>query len=154
MPSRRAVKDGIAGSGRIEAARVARLGTLGKDGRIHLVPICFALDGDRLYTATDAKPKRSRALARLANVRANPEVCVLIDHWDEDWSALWWVRLRGRASVLESGPQHERAIALLRAKYSQYAHDPLGPVIAVEVEERRAWSAKEIRAAPARPDAT
>jgi PPOX class probable F420-dependent enzyme len=125
----------------VALARVARLGTLTPEGRLHLVPICFALDGDRLYTTVDAKPKRSRALQRLANVRANPEVCVLVDRWDEDWSALWWVRLRGRARVLETGEEHERALGLLRAKYVQYAQDPLGPVIAVDIEERRSWSA-------------
>jgi PPOX class probable F420-dependent enzyme len=126
---------------RVETARVARLGTLTPDGRLHLVPVCFALDRETLYTAVDAKPKRSRALQRLENVRASPEVCVLVDEWHEDWSQLWWVRLRGRARVLEGGDELTRAHALLRAKYEQYADDPLGTVIAVDVEERRDWSA-------------
>jgi len=126
---------------RVADARVARLGTLTRAGQVHLVPICFVLDGDRLYTAVDGKPKRSRALRRLENVRAHPEACVLIDGWDEDWSKLWWVRLRGRAVVLEGGPEHERALQLLRAKYGQYAEDPLGPVIAVVLGEWRSWSA-------------
>jgi PPOX class probable F420-dependent enzyme len=126
---------------RVETARVARLATLTPDGRPHLVPVCFALDGQTLYTSVDAKPKRSRALQRLENVRANPEVCVLVDEWHEDWSLLWWVRLRGRARVLEAGEELARAHELLRAKYEQYAEDLLGPVIAVDVEEQRGWSA-------------
>jgi PPOX class probable F420-dependent enzyme len=126
---------------RVETARVARLGTLAPDGRLHLVPICFAVADDTLYTSVDSKPKRSRALQRLENVRANAEVCVLVDEWHEDWSLLWWVRLRGRARVLEEGEEEARAHALLRAKYEQYAADPLGPVIAVDLAERRAWSA-------------
>jgi PPOX class probable F420-dependent enzyme len=130
---------------RVDEARAACLATLTPEGRLHVVPICFALESSTLYTAVDAKPKRSRTLQRLANVRANPDVCVLVDHYDEDWSRLWWVRLRGRARVLESGPEHERALALLRGKYEQYRHDPLGPVIAMEIEEWGAWSASESR---------
>jgi PPOX class probable F420-dependent enzyme len=120
---------------------VARLATLTPGGRLHLVPICFALAGDVLYSAVDRKPKRSRELKRLENVRAHPEVCVLVDEWDEDWSKLWWVRLRGRARVLEIGPEQGRAHELLRARYEQYRDDPLGPVIAVDLDEWRAWSA-------------
>jgi PPOX class probable F420-dependent enzyme len=125
---------------RLTAARVARLATTDPDGRPHLVPIVFALDGDTLYTAVDRKPKRSQALKRLENVRANAHACILIDEWHEDWSQLWWVRLRGPARVLEQGAERERAVELLRAKYAQYAGDPLeGPVIAVDVEEWRGW---------------
>jgi PPOX class probable F420-dependent enzyme len=123
---------------------VARLGTLTPDGRLHLVPICFALADDVLYTAVDSKPKRSRELQRLENVRANPAVSVLVDEWHEDWSQLWWVRLRGRARVVADGPEHERALTLLRAKYEQYRDDPLGPVIAVDVAEWRGWSASGV----------
>ena len=82
-------------------ARVARLATVDEQGRPHVVPICFAVDGDLLYTAVDAKPKRTRELRRLRNVEANPAVEVVIDHWDEDWSRLWWVRLSGQARVVE-----------------------------------------------------
>jgi PPOX class probable F420-dependent enzyme len=106
------------------------------------VPICFVLDGDTLYSAVDAKPKRSRTLRRLENVRAEPDVAVLVDEYAEEWSALWWVRLRGRARVIEEGDEHERAAGLLRRKYPQYAADPLeGPVLAVEIDEWRGWSA-------------
>jgi PPOX class probable F420-dependent enzyme len=127
---------------RVEEARVGRLGSLDPSGRLHLVPICFALEGSTLYSAVDAKPKRSRALRRLDNVRVNPDVCVLVDRYEEDWSLLWWVRLRGRARVLEPGAEQERATRLLRRKYVQYRGDPLdGPVLAVEIEEWRSWSA-------------
>ena len=93
--------------------------------------------GDVLYTAVDEKPKRTRALQRLRNIEANPRVEVLIDHWDEDWSRLWWVRLRGTARIVED----RHAVELLTAKYPQYAeHPPAGPVIAVEIEERSEWT--------------
>ena len=75
--------------------------TVGADGRPHVVPICFALDGDTLYTAVDSKPKSTRRLRRLANIEANPAVEIVIDHWDEDWSRLWWVRLSGRARIVD-----------------------------------------------------
>jgi len=119
----------------VAAARVARLATAGRDGRPHVVPICFVLDGETLYTAVDEKPKRTRRLKRLENIEANPQVEVLIDHWDEDWSRLWWVRLRGTARIVED----RRAVELLRAKYPQYRDAALGPVVAVEVQERSVW---------------
>ena len=119
-------------------ARVARLATVAPDGRPHVVPICFAVEDDTLYTAIDEKPKRTRALQRLRNIEADPRVEVLIDHWDEDWSRLWWVRLRGRARIVEDG----RALELLAAKYEQYRREPpSGPVIAVAIETRLSWAA-------------
>jgi PPOX class probable F420-dependent enzyme len=125
---------------RVAAARVARLATLDPDGRAHLVPIVFVLDGDTLYTAVDAKPKRSRRLRRIENARERPDVTVLVDHYQDDWSALWWVRLRGRARVLESGEEAERALDLLTSKYEQYTHErPAPPVLAINVTEWRAW---------------
>ena len=90
---------------RVRASRVSRLATADPDGRIHLVPIVFALSGDTLYTAVDAKPKRSRVLRRMENARARPDVAVLVDRYDEDWSLLWWVRLQGRARVLDDGDE-------------------------------------------------
>jgi PPOX class probable F420-dependent enzyme len=127
---------------RVAAARVGRLATVDAEGRPHLVPICFALEGETLYSAVDEKPKRSRRLKRLANIRANPRVSVIADRWDEDWSRLWWVRVDGRAEVLEDGPEVERARALLAAKYEQYrAEPPRGPVIAVQIETWRGWQA-------------
>lgn len=129
--------------GRVAAARVARLATIDPDGRPNLVPICFALAGDVLYTAVDHKPKRSARLRRLENVRARPSATVIVDHYEEDWSRLWWVRLRGPARVEEPGSaEHDRAVALLAGKYGQYRRrPPEGPVIAVEALEWRLWSA-------------
>ena len=126
---------------RLATARVARLATTDPDGRPHVVPIVFALEGDTLYSAVDSKPKRSRRLRRVENARARPDVTVLVDHYEEDWCELWWIRLRGRARVLESGEEHDRAIALLAEKYPQYrAEPPAGPVLAVDVVEIRTWS--------------
>jgi PPOX class probable F420-dependent enzyme len=127
---------------RVQAARVARLATLGAGGRPHLVPICFALEADTLYSAVDEKPKRSRRLQRLENIRRRPEVSVLVDHYEEDWARLWWVRLDGTATVHEDGPERERGLELLVAKYEQYrAERPTGPVIAIRIEQWRGWSA-------------
>jgi PPOX class probable F420-dependent enzyme len=127
---------------RVAAARVARLATLDEDGRPHLVPICFVLDGETLYSAVDRKPKRSARLRRIENVRARPQATVLVDEYDEDWSRLWWVRLRGAARVLDEGPERERALELLSQKYGQYrAEPPGGPVLALDTVEWRAWSA-------------
>lgn len=120
---------------------MARLATTDGDGRPHLVPIVFALDGETLYSAVDSKPKRSRRLRRIENARARPDVTVLVDHYDDDWSRLWWIRLRGRARVLDEGEEHDRALALLAEKYPQYrAEPPGGPVLAVDVVEVRTWS--------------
>jgi PPOX class probable F420-dependent enzyme len=127
---------------RLTAARTAKLATTDPDGRPHLVPIVFALDGDTLYSAVDRKPKRSRTLRRIENARARPEVTILVDHYTEDWERLWWIRLRGRARVLDDGPERERALDLLAEKYPQYHQAPPdGSVLAVDVEEVRTWSA-------------
>jgi PPOX class probable F420-dependent enzyme len=127
---------------RLTAARVARLATTDPDGRPHLVPIVFALEGDTLYSAVDRKPKRSRRLRRIENARVRPDVTILVDHYDEDWGRLWWIRLRGRARVLDEGEERERAIALLQEKYPQYRREPPdGPVLAVDVTEVRDWTA-------------
>ena len=128
---------------RVAEARVARLATVDPDGRPHLVPITFALDGETVYSAVDAKPKRSRTLRRIENARRRPDVTVLVDHYDEAWTRLWWVRLRGRARVLDRGEEAARALALLTAKYEQYREAPPGlPVLAVDVEEWRGWAAR------------
>ena len=127
---------------RLTAARVARLATTDPDGRPHLVPIVFALDGDTLYSAVDRKPKRSSKLQRIENARARPDVTILVDHYEEDWSRLWWIRLRGRARVLDDGEERDRALVLLQEKYPQYLTEPPdGPVLAVDVTEVREWSA-------------
>jgi PPOX class probable F420-dependent enzyme len=126
---------------RVSSARVARLGTVGADGRPHLVPFCFVLDGDDVLSAVDAKPKSTTKLRRLRNVRANPRVSVLVDHYEEDWDRLWWVRLDGRAEVFEAGPQAERAVRLLSDKYEQYrSAPPAGPVLSIHVEHWAGWA--------------
>ena len=128
-------------AGRVATARVARLATIDPDGRPHVVPMCFALSGGVLYSAVDRKPKRSRDLRRLRNVRERGWATVLVDHYEEDWSALWWVRLRGRARVLEDGAEFRDALALLTEKYPQYRREPPpGPVVAVDVTDWRAWT--------------
>ena len=129
---------------RVASARVARLATIEDDGRAHLVPICFAVEGERLFNAVDGKPKRSRDLRRLRNLRARPWATVLVDHYEEDWTRLWWARLRGPAEVLEDGDAARRALALLIAKYPQYQRDPpAGPVMAMRLAEWRGWSAQD-----------
>jgi PPOX class probable F420-dependent enzyme len=127
---------------RVADARVGRLATSEGDGPPHLVPVCFVLSGDTVYSAVDRKPKRTRQLRRLANVRARPAATLLVDEYADDWSRLWWVRLRGPARVLEDGQERLSALALLREKYPQYvAQPPDGAVLALDVSEWRAWSA-------------
>jgi PPOX class probable F420-dependent enzyme len=126
---------------RFAAARVARLATADAAGRPHLVPVAFAVVEDTIYSAVDAKPKRTRALRRLANVRENPAVAMLVDRWDEDdWAALWWVRADGRGRVIDSeDPEARRAVELLRERYP--AQRDAGEVLAVEVERWSGWAA-------------
>lgn len=125
---------------RLAAAPVARLATVTSGGRPHVVPCCFVLAGDVIWSAVDAKPKSTLALRRIANLRANPAVAVLVDHYDEDWSELWWVRLDGDGRVVETGPERDRAIERLTAKYPQYRRSPPpGPVVAVDVTAWRSW---------------
>jgi PPOX class probable F420-dependent enzyme len=128
---------------RLTAGRVARLATAAADGRPHVVPICFAMSGETLYTAVDHKPKTTTRLRRLANVTANPHAAVLADHYDDtDWRELWWVRADGAAEVLAPGDDEAaRAIDLLRDRYVQYRDaTPNGPVLAVRVERWSGWS--------------
>ena len=125
---------------RVRDARVGRLGTVTPAGRPHLVPCCFALLGDIAYTAVDAKPKSTLELRRLQNIRATPATCLLIDHYDENWSLLWWVRLDGTARIVRSASEAERAKNVLTTKYTQYDHlDIAGPVVALEITAWVAW---------------
>ena len=130
---------------RFAHARVARLATVGADGAPHLVPVTFAIDGDRIVTAVDAKPKRRRGrLRRLLNIRANPRVSLLVDEYDDDWGKLWWVRADGEARIVEEDPDLGRVLALLRERYPQYATVALiGPAVVVEIERWVGWSAAE-----------
>jgi PPOX class probable F420-dependent enzyme len=126
---------------RFERERVARLATV-RAGGTHVVPICFAVEGDLVYWAVDEKPKRTRRLQRLENIRANPHVSVLADHYDEDWTKLWWVRADGVARVVHDHEQEARALELLRAKYAQYEQaSPAGPVVEIVVERWSGWTA-------------
>lgn len=126
---------------RFAAARVARLATVGADGRPHLVPVTFAVHGNAVVTAVDHKPKRGNDLRRLRNIRQNPGVSLLVDHYDEDWSRLWWVRADGLARVLPAAEQ-TNPLGRLVAKYEQYTENvPAGPVIWIEVSAWRGWAA-------------
>jgi PPOX class probable F420-dependent enzyme len=126
---------------RLSAARVGRLGTVGT-GAPHLVPCCFVVDDSIAYSAVDDKPKRTARLQRLANVAGHPYATLLVDHYDEDWSALWWIRVSGPARVITGGDEHGRAVELLRLKYPQYAgHALTGPVLAIQLEQWRTWAA-------------
>lgn len=125
---------------RFALARVARLGTVTPSGEPHLVPVVFAVDGGTAWTAVDGKPKRSARLRRLANVAANPRVSLLVDHYDEDWRRLWWVRADGVAGVHAAAPG---GLAALCDKYEQYrTGPPPGPFIEVTLTGWRWWSAE------------
>jgi PPOX class probable F420-dependent enzyme len=126
---------------RLASVPVVHLATTDEDGRPHIVVTTFAVDGECLYTAVDAKPKSTRDLKRLRNIRANPRVAVLADHYDDDWSRLWWVRADATAEILEDGGAMARPIALLRERYRQYRETPPeGPVIAISVERWTGWA--------------
>ncbi len=128
---------------RFAAARVARLATVDAHGRPHLVPVVFAVVGATIYSAVDAKPKRTTALRRLANVAANPHVALLVDHYSDDWDALWWVRADGVGRVLDAAlPEARAGLARLAERYPQYMRrPPAGPVLAVDVTRWSGWSA-------------
>jgi PPOX class probable F420-dependent enzyme len=130
----------------IDSQRVARLATIDDRARPHIVPICFALVDDRLYSVIDEKPKRSEPtrLRRLLNMEANPHVQVLFDHYDdEDWAQLRFVQVRGEARVLYSDGEYERALKALRGRYKQYEDMALDgrPVIVVDVDALVSWPA-------------
>ncbi|ROZ98579.1 TIGR03668 family PPOX class F420-dependent oxidoreductase [Gordonia sp. OPL2] len=128
---------------RFARARVARLATAGADGRPHLVPVVFTLADDTLITCVDHKPKRTQRLRRLANIEANPLVSLLVDHYDDDWTTLWWVRVDGAGEVVDPDTdQAGRAIDRLAEKYPQYRADrPDGPVVVVRDLTWHSWSA-------------
>jgi PPOX class probable F420-dependent enzyme len=130
----------------LKKAKVARLATLDDKNRPHIVPICFAYDGTRFYTAIDQKPKRvtPERLARLRNIRAVPRVALLIDEYDEDWTQLWYILIRGKAQLIPKSvhKEHAWAIRKLRAKYPQYARGMLAddaPIIRITPERITSW---------------
>ena len=125
---------------RVRDARVAHLATVTADGRPHVVPCCFVLVDDVVYSAVDAKPKSTLALRRLDNLRARPHASLLVDHYDDDWSTLWWIRVDGNARILTAGDERTRAIFALIQKYEEYEHmAPMDAVIAIDVAQWRAW---------------
>jgi PPOX class probable F420-dependent enzyme len=126
---------------RLASVPVVRLATVDEAGRPHLVVTTFVVDGDRLYTAVDAKPKSTRDLKRLRNIQANPQVAVLADHYEDDWTRLWWVRADATAEIVQDPAAMARPIALLRDRYPQYRDaPPEGPVIAIAVERWSGWA--------------
>lgn len=122
---------------RFAEARVARLATADEHGRPHIVPITFAVHRDVIVTAVDHKPKRSTNLKRLRNITANPRVSLLVDHYDDDWTHLWWTRADGIANIHDHDPD---AMTWLSAKYDQYTDaPPTGPVVRVDVQSWSSW---------------
>ncbi|WP_029136948.1 TIGR03668 family PPOX class F420-dependent oxidoreductase [Nakamurella lactea] len=125
---------------RFAAARVARLATVSADGTPHLVPVTFAVVGDRIVFVVDDKPKTTTRLRRLANIAARPAVCLLVDVYDDDWSRLWWVRADGIATVLDVD---DEAVDALAARYPVYVERrPRGPVVSIEVTGWTGWAAQ------------
>jgi PPOX class probable F420-dependent enzyme len=123
-----------------EAARVARLATVDEHGLPHLVPVVFAVRGDAVVFAVDHKPKRTTNLRRLRNIEATGRVSLLVDHYDEDWTRLWWVRADGTARVLR-GDDRAEPVRWLVAKYDQYTgRPPEGPVVWIDVTTWRGWA--------------
>jgi PPOX class probable F420-dependent enzyme len=127
---------------RFTRSPVARLATSTADGSPHIVPVVFALADDIVYTAVDGKPKTTQRLRRLSNVEHNPQASVLVDHYDDDWTRLWWVRADGTATIHSGGAIMDTGYRLLRAKYPQYQSVSLtGPVITVAVHRWSSWQA-------------
>lgn len=126
---------------RLARAPAARLATVGPGGRPHAVPICFAVEGGLLYFAVDAKPKRTSRLQRLRNIEANPAVSVLVDHYEDDWTRLWWVRVDGTARVVVEEAERRRALDLLMERYPQYRRmPPEGAVVAISIDRMTGWT--------------
>jgi PPOX class probable F420-dependent enzyme len=141
---RRRISDAV--QAKLEQARVARLATFDAKRGPHIVPVCFTYDGKVFYTAIDQKPKRvaPERLARLQNIRAEPQVALLIDKYDEDWTQLWYILIRGNAKLIPKSAHKERAWAIgkLRAKYPQYVERMLAddaPIIRITPERTTSW---------------
>jgi PPOX class probable F420-dependent enzyme len=126
---------------RLAASRIGHLATVRADGRPHVVPIVFAVEGSRVYAIADPKPKRGMDLLRHRNIAANPAVSLLVDEYHEPWRGIWWVRADGDARIVESGPERDLAIRLLRAKYPDYATwtAPFGAAMVMEVTRITSW---------------
>ena len=129
----------------VRSARVAHLATADRKGRPHVIPICFAFDGKALYSPIDEKPKKISPLKlkRIKNIRENPCVAVVIDHYDENWKKLAYVLITGRATILLAGQKHKKAALLLRRKYPQYRRMAIDqrPMIRIVPNYFRSWGA-------------
>jgi PPOX class probable F420-dependent enzyme len=125
---------------RVADARSGRLASVTPETQPHIVPCCFSLHNQTVYSAVDAKPKSTLALRRLENLRAHPSCSLLVDHYSEDWTTLWWVRIDGTGRVISDGPERELALNLLATKYDQYRiAPPPGAVVAIEITSWRMW---------------
>lgn len=129
---------------RLEVERIARLATLDAHRRPHLIPICFVWDGSVFYSAIDHKPKRvaPNRLARMKNIRETPQVALLVDQYDEDWTRLWYVLVHGEAALVSSTVERKQAIQRLRTKYLQYNESMLdddAPVLRITPVRVVAW---------------
>lgn len=125
---------------RVGTAKVARLATITPRDRPHIVPCCFALAGRVIYSGIDGKPKSGRALQRVANLRSRPFFTLLVDHYDENWAELWWVRVDGRGRIVDDEHERDTAVRLLTEKYPQYSDVPIpGPVLALDIEAMTSW---------------
>lgn len=125
---------------RLAVARVGHLATTRPNGDPHIVPATFAIDGVRIVTAIDHKPKRTGMLQRLSNIQANPVASFLVDQYSEDWTALWWVRVDGHATIHESGNAWSSGVSTLSNKYHQYQEQrPSGPIISIAIDRVRFW---------------
>ncbi len=131
----------------LSEARVGHLATADESGVPHVIPVCFAVDGDHIYSVLDQKPKRTglTRLRRVRNILSNPQATLVADHYEEDWSRLWYVMISGRAELLLEGEERSAAILVLRAKYPQYRDMDIdeNPVIKITVERVIAWGGSE-----------
>ena len=133
---------------RLAGSAAARLATVDEQGKPHIVPIVLAVAGDTIYFAVDAKPKKTLDLKRLKNIAANPAVAVLADHYEDDWTKLWWVRADGTARVVTDSAEAARATDLLASRYSQYRDArPPGPVVAIHIDRLTGWSGEGLKLA-------
>lgn len=142
---------------RVRTARVGRLATVTPQGRPHVVPFVFALvergSAVRAYWAVDRKPKRTTDLARIRNLERTPSAEFVVDAYEEDWAALWWVRCSGPSRVVADDAERAEALEALRAKYPRYdLEPPVGPVVAIDVETVTGWAADDRRPGPSPGD--
>lgn len=125
---------------RLERSPIAHLATTRPDGGPHLVPVTFALDANRIVHMVDDKPKSTRRLQRLVNLGSNPRASLLVDHYNDDWARLWWVRVDGVGRVVEDGSEWEAARVMLAAKYHHYQdRPPQGPAVLITIEKVTGW---------------